>query len=161
MSNLEARIIKLEAQSDIRKLKARYLNACDAKDMAAIRACFTEDAEIIFPPLGRFDLNGLLDIFEQMAVNTPIIDTHHGHNGEIEIDGDNASGRWNLGFATYDPRSHKFRMLTGFYDDRYRKTDQGWKICYTKSTPRSVIDGTLDEKNLSANWAVQDKDDSQ
>ena len=155
MSDLEARIEKLEAESDIRKLKARYLNACDAKDVAAIRACFTQDAEIEFPPLGSFDLDGLMGIFTQMAATTPIIDVHHGHNGEIEIDGDKASGRWNLGFATYDPRAKSFRMLASFYEDRYRKTEAGWRICYTKSTPRTIVDGTLAEDNLTAKWAVE------
>jgi len=154
MSDLEARIERLEAESDIRKLKARYLNACDAKDEPAIRACFTEDAEIEFPPIGSFDLDGLMGVFNQMAATTPIVDVHHGHNGEIEIDGDIASGRWNLGFATYDPRQKSFRMLASFYEDRYRRTKDGWRICYTKSTPRSIVDGTLAEDNLNAKWVV-------
>ena len=155
MSDLEARIAKLEAESDIRKLKARYLNACDAKDVAAIRACFTEDAEIEFPPLGSFDLDGLMGIFNQMAATTPIVDVHHGHNGEIEIEGDTASGRWNLGFATYDPREKSFRMLASFYEDRYRETDEGWRICYTKSTPRTIVDGTLADDTPTAKWMIE------
>jgi len=154
MSDLETRIAKLEAESDIRKLKARYLNACDAKNEEAIRACFTQDAEIEFPPLGSFDLDGLMAIFDQMAATTPIVDVHHGHNGEIEIDGDRATGRWNLGFATYDPREKTFRMLASFYEDRYRKTDKGWRISYTKSTPRTIIDGTLAKETLTAKWMM-------
>jgi len=155
MSDLEARIAKLEAESDIRKLKARYLNACDAKDEPAIRACFTEDAEIEFPPLGSFDLDGLMGIFNQMAATTPIVDVHHGHNGEIEIKSDTAIGRWNLGFATYDPREKSFRMLSSFYEDRYRKTDEGWRICYTKSTPRTIVDGTLASETPTARWSME------
>lgn len=155
MSDIEQRIAKLEAESDIRKLKARYLNACDAKDVEAIRDCFTEDAEIVFPPLGSFDLDGLMGIFNQMAATTPISDVHHAHNGEISINGDDASARWNLGFATYDPRNKSFRMLSSFYEDRYRKTDAGWKICFTKSTPRTIVDGTLEENNLTAQWALE------
>lgn len=154
MSDLEARIARLESESHIRKLKARYLNACDAKDEAEIRACFTEDAEIVFPPLGSFNLDGLMGIFNQMAATTPIVDVHHGHNGEIYVDGDTASGRWNLGFATYDPREKSFRMLASFYEDRYRKTAEGWRICYTKSTPRAIVDGTLADENLTANWTA-------
>ena len=155
MSDLEVRIERLEAESDIRKLKARYLNACDAKDVDAIRTCFTEDAEIEFPPLGSFDLDGLMGIFNQMAATTPIVDVHHGHNGEIEIDGETANGRWNLGFATYDPREKSFRMLASFYEDRYRKTDKGWRICYTKSTPRTIVGGTLAEDTPTAKWMIE------
>jgi len=156
MSDLEARIATLEAESAIRKLKARYLNACDAKNMTDIRDCFTEDAEIVFPPLGSFDLDGLLGIFEQMAATTPISDVHHAHNGEITIDGNEASARWNLGFATYDPRNNAFRMLSSFYEDRYRKTQNGWKISYTKSTPRTIVDGTLSDENLTAKWTLEE-----
>lgn len=154
MSDLEVRIARLEAESDIRKLKARYLNACDAKDVAAIRACFTEDAVIEFPPLGSFGLDGLMDIFTQMAATTPIVDTHHGHNGEIDIDGETAKGRWNLGFATYDPREKTFRMLASFYNDEYRKTEDGWRISFTRSSPRAIVDGTLAEENLTAQWTA-------
>ena len=154
MSNIEQRLARLEAESDIRKLKARYLNACDAKDVAAIRACFTEDAKIEFPPLGSFGLEGLIGIFTQMAATTPIVDVHHGHNGEITIDGDAAKGIWNLGFATYDPRQNSFRMLASFYEDEYRKTVDGWKISYTKSTPRTIVDGTLADDTIAAKWVA-------
>ncbi|RZV42241.1 MAG: nuclear transport factor 2 family protein [Acidimicrobiales bacterium] len=157
MSDLEARILRLEDESEIRKLKARYLNSCDAKDVDAMRACFTEDAEIEFPPLGSFDLDGLVGIFTQMAATTPITDVHHGHNGEIEISGDQATGRWNLGFATYDPQTKNFRMLSSFYEDRYRKTEHGWRISYTKSTPRAIVDGTLAEDTVTANWLAENE----
>lgn len=154
MSDIEARLEKLEAESDIRKLKARYLNACDAKDVAAMRACFTEDAEIDFPPIGTFDLDGLVNIFETMAASTPIVDVHHGHNGEISIQGNTAHGRWNLGFATYDPREKTFRMLASFYTDRYRKTAVGWRICYTRSEPRAIVDGKIDPNDFTAQWVA-------
>jgi hypothetical protein len=90
-----------------------------------------------------------------MASTTPIVDVHHGHNGEIDIHGDMATGRWNLGFATYDPREKSFRMLASFYEDRYRKTDDGWRISYTKSTPRTIVDGTLAEDTPTAKWMIE------
>lgn len=154
MIDLEARIARLEAESDIRRLKARYLNACDAKDLDAIRACFTEDAVIDFPPLGAFDLDGLIGIFTQMAATTPIIDVHQGHNAEIEVAGDDASARWNLGYATYDPRAGSFRLLANFYHDRYRRTAGGWRICYTRSEPRAIVDGALAEGGVKASWVT-------
>ena len=154
MTDLEARIARLEAESDIRRLKARYLNACDAKDLDAIRACFTEDAVIDFPPLGAFDLDGLIGIFTQMAATTPIIDVHQGHNAEIEVAGDDASARWNLGYATYDPRAGSFRLLANFYHDRYRRTAGGWRICYTRSEPRASVDGALAEGGVKARWVT-------
>jgi len=149
---LEDRIEKLESESAIRKLKARYLNACDRKDLEAMWACFTPDAVIDFPPLGEFDLNGLVGIFTQMAVNTPITDVHQGHNGEIEIDGDTAKAVWNLGFATFNPENNSFRLLSSFYHDRYVNTKDGWRINYTRSEPRAIIDGALSDSGLMAEW---------
>ena len=150
--SLEDRLARLEAESDIRRLKARYLNACDRKDVEAMRACFTEDAVIDFPPLGEFDLDGLVGIFTQMAVSRPITDVHQGHNAEITVSGDTAEAVWNLGFATFDPREETFRLLSSFYTDRYRKTDDGWRICYTRSEPRAIIDGKLEAGSVKANW---------
>ena len=154
MSDLESRIARLEAESDIRWLKARYLNACDAKDVDAIRACFTPDAVIDFPPLGEFDLDGLIGIFTQMAATTPIVDVHQGHNAEIEVNGDEAHARWNLGYATYDPRSGSFRLLANFYHDRYRKTPDGWRISYSRSEPRAIVDGTIGADSVKAGWVA-------
>jgi len=147
---LEQRIEKLEVESDIRRLKARYLNACDRKDAKTVRACFAPDAIIDFPPLGEFDVDGLIGIFTQMAVSTQIIDSHHGHNPEIIIDGDKAEATWNLGFATINPEDNSFRLLAGFYTDRYEKRDGHWVITYTKSEPRKVIDGQLNSNGISA-----------
>ena len=94
MSDLEQRIHKLEDESAIRKLKAVYLNACDQKDVETIKDCFTEDAELIYPPIGAFGVDGLVEVFTQMAVQTSIVDVHQAHNGVIEIDGDTASAQW-------------------------------------------------------------------
>ena len=149
---LEDRIEKLESESSIRQLKARYLNACDRKEAEAMKACFTPDAVIDFPPLGEFNLDSLVDIFTQMAVSTPIRDVHQGHNAEITINGDTAKAIWNLGFATYNPEDHSFRLLSSFYHDTYIKTEDGWLISYTRSEPRAIIDGTLNDNGLTAQW---------
>ena len=147
---LEERILKLESESDIRRLKARYLNACDRKDVPAIRGCFTTDAVIDFPPLGEFDVDGLIGIFNQMAVSTSVIDSHHGHNGEITVSGDKAEATWNLGFATINPDDNSFRLLAGFYTDRYERRNGEWLITYTRSEPRKIIDGKLEDTGISA-----------
>ena len=152
---LEKRLEVLEAENAIRKLKYTYLNACDRKDVETIRACFTEDAELDYPPIGKFGLDGLIDIFTQMAATTPITDVHQAHNGEINIDGDTATGFWNLGFATYDPRDKSFRLLSSFYHDRYRKTESGWKICYSRSEPRAIVDGSLAEDSIKGQWLAE------
>jgi hypothetical protein len=151
MPDLEARIARLEAEREIRKLKARYLNACDAKDVETIRACFAPDAKIDYAPMGEFTVDGLIDIFTQIAVVSPITDVHQMHNGEIELlDADHASARWNLGFTTYDPRTRKFRVMSGFYHDEYIRTPVGWRISKSQHTPRLILDGELAESGVRA-----------
>lgn len=141
---LEARLARLEAQSEINTLKSRYLNACDAKDPDRIRACFTTDADLDYGPMGKFGVDGLIAIFTQIAMNSPIVDMHHGHNGEIEfLDDDNARGTWSLAFITFDPRTKAFRSTTGFYSDAYRRTAEGWRVSASTFRPRASLSGTL------------------
>jgi len=143
---IEKRLARLEAESEIRALKARYLNACDAKDPPRIRACFTEDAQLDYGPMGKFGLDGLIEIFTQIAMNSPIVDSHHGHNGEVELTGpDTARGTWSLAFVTYDPRTKAFRSLTGFYSDEYRRTSAGWRVSASTFRPRVTLSGILSD----------------
>jgi hypothetical protein len=151
---LEERVGRLEGESEIRRLKARYLNACDRKDPEGMRACFTSDAEIVFPPIGTFNgPDGLIDIFTQLAVNSPIVDTHQGHNAEITfIDNDNAEGFWHLAYTLYDPRNGGFRLLSTFYHDRYVRTPKGWLMKFSRSEPRAIVDGKLEGGSIQAAW---------
>lgn len=148
--SIEERLQRLEAESAIRKLKARYLNACDAKDVAVIRSCFTPDAHIDFAGMGQFTLDQLIDIFTELAVTTPISDSHHGHNAEIEVvSADSAKARWNLGFSTFDPRTRSFRVMSLFYYDEYRRTGDGWRICVSRTEARTVVEGKLEAGSVT------------
>lgn len=151
MSDLEARIARLEAESDIRRLKARYLNACDAKDVAGIRSCFTPDAELDYQPVGKFGPDGLIEAFTAIALHSPIVDSHQIHNGEIDVLGaDLARARWSLAFSTYDPRAGSFRMIASFYHDDYVRTADGWKIAKSRHEPRAIFEGKLVEGHVEA-----------
>ena len=155
MADLEARIARLEAESDIRRLKARYLNACDAKDVAAIRACFTPDAELDYQPVGKFGPDGLIAAFTEIALDSPIVDVHQIHNGEIEVtDADRATARWSLGFSTYDPRSGGFRLIGSFYHDEYARPPEGWRVSKSRHEPRTVVDGRLGANSVTATSAL-------
>lgn len=151
---LEERIARLEAEADIRRLKARYLNACDRKDSKGMRGCFTPDAVIEFPLVNvTAGPEQLEQTFIELAVKTPIVDQHHGHNAEINvIDADNATGAWHLSYTFYDPRSGIFRLLSAFYDDKYVRTPQGWLMSYSRSDARAVVDGKLEAGSINANW---------
>ena len=152
---IEQRLAKLEAEADIRRLKARYLNACDAKNVEQMRGCFTQDAVIDFAGMGQFSLDELMAIYNQMAVQTPIADSHHGHNAEIDIlSEDEAKAVWNLGFTTYDPRDHSFRVMSLFYYDEYRRLEGGWRISASKTEARLVVQGRLDAETVRAETVI-------
>jgi hypothetical protein len=148
-TDIEARLARLEAESEIRRLKARYLNSCDAKDVPAIRACFTPDAKLDYGPLGKFGPDGMIEVFTRIAVSHPIIDSHQGHNGEIELTGETtATGRWSLAFATFDPESGTFRCSAGFYHDEYVRTDAGWRIAKCTHLTRLAFAGKVEAGSL-------------
>lgn len=150
MSDIEIRLARLEAESDIRRLKARYLNACDAKDADRVRGCFTADARLDYGPMGQFGVDGLIEVFTRLAVQTGIADSHHGHNGEIDISGDTATGMWSLAFVTYDPETQDFRSTAGVYHDEYRRTPQGWLVSRSTFVPRLAIGGSMAGVTLAA-----------
>lgn len=153
--SIEDRLARLEAESDIRQLKARYLNACDAKEVEIMKACFTPDAVIDFAGMGVFTRDQIAQIFTDIAVTSPIADSHHGHNAEITIlSADTAKARWNLGFSTFDPRDFSFRVMSLFYQDEYRRTEAGWQMSMSKTEARIVVEGKVDPDSLTSNLLV-------
>lgn len=132
--NLESRLARLEALEEIRLLKHRYLNACDLKDVEVIRQCFAEGEVLIdYGPLGIFhDRDRFVALYQELACKSSVVDLHHGSNSEIElVSVTEAKGRWALCYFNIDSASGVTRQLGGFYQDRYRLTDSGWKIMTT------------------------------
>ncbi|MBM7060331.1 nuclear transport factor 2 family protein [Pseudomonas sp. UL073] len=131
---LEQRLARLEALEAIRQLKHRYLNACDLKDVAAIRACFAAgDVLIDYGPLGSFsDRDSFVALYQQLACQARVIDLHHGANPELQLlDDEQAEGRWALYYFNLDGESGATRQLGGFYQDRYRRIGGEWRIVAT------------------------------
>ena len=131
--NLEARIARLEALEAIQRLKHRYLNACDLKQVESIRDCFAEGEILIdYGPIGTFrDRDSFVAVYRELACQPRVIDLHHGANPEIYLlgeDGDEAVGRWALCYCNLDGETGATRQLGGFYQDRYRLIDGQWRI---------------------------------
>lgn len=134
--NLEARIARLEALEAIQRLKHRYLNACDLKQVESIRDCFAEGEILIdYGPIGIFrDRDSFVAVYRELACQPRVIDLHHGANPEIYLlgeDGDEALGRWALCYCNLDGETGATRKLGGFYQDRYRRIDGQWRIVET------------------------------
>ncbi|MFD1699735.1 nuclear transport factor 2 family protein [Halopseudomonas phragmitis] len=146
------RLIRLEDLEAIRTLKHRYLNACDQKDIDAIRDCFAAgEIWIDFGPVGTFsNRDDFIEVYRHMACRPQVVDLHHGANPEITLDGDEwAQARWALYYFNLDADTGLTRQLGGVYLDRYRKTSEGWRIVESVCRLHSVVNGRhLGEHNV-------------
>ena len=142
--DFEQRLARLEALEAIRQLKHRYLNACDLKEVEAIRDCFaTGPITIDYGPLGVFhDRDSFIALYQRLACQPQVRDSHHGANPEIELlDADNARGRWALSYFNLDADTGQTRRLGVMYDDAYRRIAGAWKIVATRSTILAEVVG--------------------
>lgn len=145
MTDLEARIAKLEAIEAIKALKHKYFNACDAKEADVVRACFLDDATIDAGPMGRYEsADAFIDLFKKAGCHPHIIDMHHGANPEIDIvSDDRATAVWALYFHTMNTDAQTYRQMAGRYFDAYEFVGGAWKIASSRFVPHSILDGSL------------------
>ena len=142
--DLEQRIARLEALEAIRQLKHRYLNACDLKDIEAIRDCFaTGPIRIDYEAVGVFEeRDPFVALYQSLACHPRVRDNHHDANPEIELlSDDTARGRWSLCYFNLDAETGLTRRLGVMYDDEYRRMDGAWKIVATRSRILAVVSG--------------------
>lgn len=132
--DFEARIGKLEAAEDIRRLKARYADVCDTGyDPERMMPLFTADAVWDGGErFGRYDgIDAIYGFFQGVSTQitwalhymvAPIIEVAH--------DLETASGSWYLWQPCTVVGEHgpQAVWLTGRYADRYRRDEDGWKF---------------------------------
>jgi hypothetical protein len=149
MDDLEARISRLEAIEEVKKLKARYWYCCDTKDVEGVRDCFLEGpVEIHYDgPVGLVHhRDGLYEVFKDVACQTHIVEMHHGGPPEIEVTSeDSARARWSLVYHLMNTETQTVSVCGGYYDDEYRRVDGRWWI--TKARFRVCSAVTYGYKN--------------
>ena len=120
----------------IKRVKYRYLRALDTKHWDDFADTLTEDIVGDYgSSLGKelhFTSRDELVAFMRTAMPSGVITEHRVTHPEITIDdSDQAEGRWYLQDRVIVP-DHNFMLFgAAFYQDRYRKTSDGWKICAT------------------------------
>jgi len=145
---LAQRLRWLESIEAIKQLKHRYLRACDQKDPAAVGECYVPgEVDLDFGRVGRFrSRDELVAVFAQLACQPHIIEMHHAHNPEILLqDERHATGLWSLYYFLINTRDNTTTQLGGYYEDRYLRTEQGWRICASKYTVTSTLLTTIKE----------------
>lgn len=138
--SLDQRIARLEDVEAIKQLKARYFFACDERDVAGVKACFTNtDLLIDAGFIGQYTrAEDFADVFASMTANPSHMDQHYGIAPEINIiDDSHAQGRWRIHFQLLDSDKGVVQFMGGVYQDDYLKEKDEWKIqktVYTVST---------------------------
>ena len=116
---------------EITALVNRYAQAVDGKDWAMYASCFTTDAEIDYSSAGGTRAGvaestaWLATMLEPLAVSQ-----HFITNQVIEVKGDEATCRaYFFGVVVNQSVSESSLIwVGGIYEDRLRRTDDGWRI---------------------------------
>ena len=133
---LSRRLRRLEDIEAIRKLKARYLNACDQQRPDEVRECFADGkVSIVVGHLGTYETaDDFVAMFREAACHDFVLDMHHGGNPEIDFDDDDhARGLWGLDYRNVNTRDRTVTFVSLLYHDEYRRIDGVWKIAGTRS----------------------------
>lgn len=111
----------------IHELKYEYHRSLDADETDAMLAVFADDA-VIHHDGAANSLEGT-DEYEQWVIDVTsgrLRSTHMATNPIIDIVGDEATGRWQ--YFVVNDRGEDVSLGQGYYEDEYRRTDEGWKI---------------------------------
>jgi uncharacterized protein (TIGR02246 family) len=148
MTTLDQRIARLEAESEIRQLIARYSFAIDDHDLSATLALFTTDAVLgtVDGALGAQGMDGLSDYFRmRFAATGPA--NHVTHDIAIDVlNADEACGRVSAHSELW--RDGKMVVTAFRYADRYRREEGGWRfaerlVSYLYYVPVDAYPGVL------------------
>lgn len=126
MPSQESEIQGMRDELSIRELVARYSDAVGRRDERAWGATWTEDGVWNVGSnhaTGRESVvktwAGLMDLFRFV--------TQMPQSGFLEVDGDEGRGTWHVMELGW-PREGDAACTLGVYEDRYRRTDEGWRF---------------------------------
>ena len=146
---------------DIKTVKYRYLRTLDTKHWDEFADTLTEDVIGHYgESVGEehhFSNRDELVEFMRNSLGPDIITEHRVTHPEITIDGDEAAATWYLQDRVIAPAFDFMLIGAGFYHDRYRRTDAGWKISetgYDRTYDASMSVAALDFK-VKAGRAVK------
>ena len=126
LEEMEKRIQVLEDVEEIKKMKVRYMKACDDHyNPEAIAALFTEDCIWSCNTDGIFHgKEELKDWFRSCNLNTSWA-MHYAISPIIEVDGNTATGEWYMWMLATSVRNGAC-LYAVQYEDKYEKIDGQW-----------------------------------
>lgn len=133
----DKQLATLLAIESIKQLKYAYLRHLDLKEWDAVSALFTPDVVSTYSD-GKHSYNGREEVMGFLSgalSHKRVVTKHQVHHPEISFNDalTEARGVWYLTDAVIntvsrDPAKHFCIAGTAFYDERYVKTAEGWKI---------------------------------
>lgn len=127
--SIEARIRRVEAAEQVRLLKARYCELCDA-GYPADELCnlFTEDGVWDGGEMGVFEGRDALRRFFSRMPDIMSFAIHHVTNSAVEVNEDatGARGRWYLLQTATVRKTNQAVWLAARYDDELVCTEGKW-----------------------------------
>jgi hypothetical protein len=130
--DLAAKLADIEA---VKQVKFRYLRALDTKHWDDFANTLTDDVIGDYgSSLGKeLHFANRVDLVNYMrkALGPAVITEHRVTHPEITVTGDEASGTWYLQDRVIVAEFDFMLIGAAFYHDRYRRTDDGWKISAT------------------------------
>lgn len=145
---IEDRLARLEAEAQIRQLVSRYAFDIDDRNLDGVADLFTEDAVVASGDRVMM-AKGRDAIIEQYRGRYTVLGPgmHFMHDHEIHLDSPTEARGRVSGHAELW-RNDEMMIVALRYNDRYRKTDAGWKfaereIWYLYYVPLSDYPGIL------------------
>lgn len=131
--SLEERVARLEDERAVAEVMYRYIEACDhVRDAALIGSFFADDA--VWEGANRYACWGtttgreaIVAMFEATPDVLPFT-VHWLANPRVAVEGDEASGRWEVVQAATFGRTRTPVWVGARYDNRFRRTAEGWRI---------------------------------
>jgi uncharacterized protein (TIGR02246 family) len=138
-SDQDTRIAKLVAKEEIRDLKARYAEVCDAGfDPRELAELFTKDGVFNARGYGRFEGRDAIAAYFEAVPASLTWGLHYLTTPTIVVEDDleHASGRWY--FIEPCTMDGEAMWVMGRYDDRYRYEDGRWRFAEVGLTTDAV-----------------------
>jgi hypothetical protein len=151
IAELAKRILRLEGLEAIKQLKASYCDVCDDDhNPDRITSLFTEDGSWKGAGFGEAQGHaGIRKLFEGFQKSIRF-SQHMVMNPVIEIDGDQAHGKWYFfGLFTFY-EGNQAKWLSARYHEEYRKVNGVWLI------HRLRVKGPGISADYEKGWAPRD-----
>ncbi len=119
---------------DISDVLVRYATGIDRRDWPLFRTVFTDDCELDYGEIGRWQgvdaVTEFMIAAHQMAGHT----MHRITNKAVAVDGDSATARAYVDALIMAQDNSSGVNAAGYYDDEFVRTDAGWRLARRRFT---------------------------